>query len=86
VTDLTWESWGKDPAIGHGMALTVPKDGAVPDAEVEMAEVIAFDLGRCSGSSELRYRKCYWFLPGQGENFDRDRYIDICSGEFIRHR
>lgn len=83
VTDVRWQSWGGPTAVATGMS-SDPGDGTVADAVQRTATVAAFDLGLCRG--KLMYRAVEWYFPSDGQKFDPNSYIDICTGNYVGRR
>ena len=85
VTDVKWQSWGGSTAIGTGVAAD-GNDASKPlaDAPMRTATVEAFDLGMCDG--KLMYRAVEWYFPSDGDKFDPNSYINICTGTFVGQR
>ncbi|MDH6108322.1 hypothetical protein P3T36_004213 [Kitasatospora sp. MAP12-15] len=78
VEHLTWSSWGGSSATGTGTAEYVGPGQSVATGTPEKAEVVAFDLGTCSGRTA--YRAVEWYFPDHGQHFAAARYLDACTG------
>jgi hypothetical protein len=67
VFDIVWDSWGDDPAVGHGIGYYSATGGSSSALE-HPATVVAFDLGDCDGRNG--YRQVRWFFVEQGQAID----------------
>jgi hypothetical protein len=81
VRHVTWESWGKSTAIGHGISVDASHAHSVAEAPSKRATIEAFDLGNCAG--RLMYKAVEWWFPSDGQHFDPNRYINICTGDYV---
>jgi hypothetical protein len=81
VTHIVWMSWGDSEATGTGSALWEAPNQPVAEGTEESATVVAFDLGTCGG--KFMYQAVEWFFPQRGQNFDPNRYEDICLGTYV---
>lgn len=82
VTDVVWDSWGEETATGRGLSVWDGAETSVADTPLSEAVVTAFDLGECDG--QLAYRALNWYFPDVGETYDPERYINICTGDYVR--
>ena len=81
VTDVKWQSWGGATAVATGKAFD-PRGQIDSAHSVERAATVqAFDLGMCEG--KLVYRAIEWYFPSQGDKFDPNSYINICTGDYV---
>ena len=84
VTDVKWQSWGGATAAATGKAFDPRGRIDSADSVERTATVQAFDLGMCDG--KLMYRAIEWYFPSQGDKFDPNSYINICTGNFVGSR
>jgi len=66
VTDIRWQSWGSQMAMGTGKALWVTT--TVAAAKLEPVRLIAFNLGQLNG--RYAYRSLDVFFPQHGQAFN----------------
>ncbi len=78
VTDITWQSWGKPQAIGHGKALYVTANETAAQASLEPATAVAFNLGTCNGKAA--YNAFEWYFPEYGQKYNPNKYTNACTG------
>jgi hypothetical protein len=76
VTDITWQSWGADPATGTGNGWV--EGETVAGGHPEKMTVVASDLGTCGGRSA--YRAVRWYPTS--EPSDPGHSIGTCDGQF----
>ncbi|WP_076480502.1 hypothetical protein [Williamsia sterculiae] len=81
VENITWSSWGGSQATGTGTGSYEAPGQSVADSTQQQATIVAFNLGTCDG--QLMYQAIEWYYPQHGETFHPDRYINICTGDYV---
>lgn len=81
VTQVAWRSWGGAQAIATGISDYVGPNQTVAGGKEEPVNVVAFNLGICSG--RLMYRAVEWYFPQHKQAFDPGHYEDICAGTYV---
>jgi hypothetical protein len=79
---VAWSSWGGPRATGTGISTYVAPGQHTYQGTFQTATVVAFDLGTCAG--QFMYQAVEWYFPQHGGSFNPSKYIDICSGTFVR--
>lgn len=83
VVDVTWSSWGRARAVGHGQASWVWPGWCSACGSVNLrATVVAFDRGTCQGHPV--YDQVEWYFPSRGMYFSqRLSYTNLCTWKLL---
>ena len=81
VSGVTWQAWGGSKATGTGTSDYVGPGQDVASGTQEPVTIVAFDPGVCGGHHA--YQAVEWYFPQNGESFDPNNYINICSGTYV---
>jgi hypothetical protein len=80
VTGITWQSWGGAEATGTGRGTYVGPNQTAAQGTMEMATVVAYDLGTCKGAPA--YLLVTWYFPAQGQTLHSGAMpaVNACAG------
>gem|GEM_PF-1120622 len=67
VVNIVWSSWGGTPATGTGTGCVLQGTGIEANCTRTRADVVAYELGSCSGRSA--YLAMMWYFPSLGQSF-----------------
>ena len=80
VNGVIWSGWGSTKATGSGTAEYIAPGQSDASGTQAAATVVAFDLGTCNG--KLMYQEIEWYFPEDGQSFNSNSYINICTGAY----
>ena len=80
IEEIKWRYWGHAIAIGSGYGYFPTKAQGVASARRQRATIVAFGLGSCNGV--YVYNKVS-VVVGTSRNFNRNFYINICTGSYV---
>jgi hypothetical protein len=67
VVDVVWSSWGGATATGTGTGCVLQSTGIEANCARTPADVVAYELGACSGKPA--YLAMTWYFPSLGQSF-----------------
>lgn len=79
IEGITWSSWGGPTARGRGTGCFVPPGEPTASCVRRPVDVIATNIGTCSG--HRAYQDLGWWFPTEGQTFDagKDLLIRGCA-------